>query len=403
MTGPLDGYRVVELTSTVSGPIAGMILADQGADVIKIEPPMIGDLARYMGSSRNGMGAMYAVLNRNKRSLVLDFKEASDKNIFCKLIQTADVLIENYRPGVVKKLGIDYDTLRVLRPELIYVSISGYGQTGPYSKRRVYDPLIQASSGTAAEQSKSRPTNVRTVMFDKVTGFTAAQTITAALLQRVNTGSGQYIPISMLASALYYQWPDVMWSHTLLGEDINHAGELADYFQVYKAKDGYVAVILVSDEHFRILCELFGSELIDDPRFSSFPNRIINADELRNALDSVFSGTLADDICRQLDENNVPCALVNTLEYIHRDEQIIHEEVLVEIDHPVAGAMRFASPPFEFTGKGDFLKSHAATLGEHNREILTELQVPEVEIEKAEERERLNRQKMTDFNLSQAK
>ena len=257
MTGPLDGYRVVELTSTVSGPIAGMILADQGADVIKIEPPMIGDLARYMGSSRNGMGAMYAVLNRNKRSLVLDFKEASDKNIFCKLIQTADVLIENYRPGVVKKLGIDYDTLRVLRPELIYVSISGYGQTGPYSKRRVYDPLIQASSGTAAEQSKSRPTNVRTVMFDKVTGFTAAQTITAALLQRVNTGSGQYIPISMLASALYYQWPDVMWSHTLLGEDINHAGELADYFQVYKAKDGYVAVILVSDEHFQILCELF--------------------------------------------------------------------------------------------------------------------------------------------------
>ena len=130
MSGPLDGYRVVELTSTVSGPIAGMILADQGADVIKIEPPMIGDLARYMGSSRNGMGAMYAVLNRNKRSLVLDFKEASDKNIFCKLIQTADVLIENYRPGVVKKLGIDYDTLRVLRPELIYVSISGYGQTG---------------------------------------------------------------------------------------------------------------------------------------------------------------------------------------------------------------------------------------------------------------------------------
>jgi len=403
VSGPLDSYRVVELTSTVSGPIAGMILADQGADVIKIEPPMIGDLARYMGSSRNGMGAMYAVLNRNKRSLVLDFKEASDKNIFSKLIQTADVLIENYRPGVVKKLGIDYDTLRVLRPELIYVSISGYGQTGPYSNRRVYDPLIQASSGTAAEQSKSRPTNVRTVMFDKVTGFTAAQAITAALLQRVKTGFGQYIPISMLASALYYQWPDFMWSHTLLGEGVNHAGELADYFQVYKAKDGYVAVILVSDEHFRILCELFGSELIDDPRFSSFPSRIINADELRSALDAVFSEALVDDICKQLDVNNVPCSRVNTLEDIHRDEQVIHEEALVEIDHPVAGPMRFASTPFQFTGQGNFLKSHAATLGEHNREILLELDVPEMEIKKAEERERLNREKMADFNLSQAK
>ena len=403
MSGPLDGYRVLELTSTVSGPIAGMILADQGADVIKIEPPMIGDLARYMGSSRNGMGAMYAVLNRNKRSLVLDFKEASDKNIFSKLIQTADVLIENYRPGVVKKLGIDYDTLRVLQPELIYVSISGYGQTGPYSNRRVYDPLIQASSGTAAEQSKSRPTNVRTVMFDKVTGFTAAQAITAALLQRVKTGFGQYIPISMLASALYYQWPDVMWSHTLVGEDVNHAGELADYFQVYKAKDGYVAVILVSDEHFRILCGLFGSRLIDDPRFSSFPSRILNADELRSALDVVFSEVLVDDICRQLDENNIPCSRVNTLEDIHKDEQVIHEEALIEVVHPVAGPMRFASTPFQFKGQGDFLQSHAATLGEHNREILQELDVSEMEIKKAEERERLNREKMTDFNLSQAK
>ncbi|MDG1987714.1 MAG: CoA transferase [Halieaceae bacterium] len=403
MSGPLDGYRVVELTSTVSGPIAGMILADQGADVIKIEPPMIGDLARYMGSSRNGMGAMYAVLNRNKRSLVLDFKEASDKNIFSKLIQTADVLIENYRPGVVKKLGINYDTLRVLQPELIYVSISGYGQTGPYSKRRVYDPLIQASSGTAAEQSKSRPTNVRTVMFDKVTGFTAAQAITAALLQRVKTGFGQYIPISMLESALYYQWPDVMWSHTLVGKNVNHAGELADYFQIYKAKDGYLAVILVSDEHFRTFCGLFGSRLIDDPRFSSFPSRIINADELRNALDAVFSEALVDDICRQLDINNVPCSRVNTLEDVHKDQQVVHEETLVEVVHPVAGPMRFARTPFRFTGQGDFLKSHAATLGEHNRDILQELDVPEIEIKKAEERERLNREKMTDFNLSQAK
>lgn len=403
MNAPLDGYRIIELTSTVSGPIAGMILADQGADVIKIEPPAVGDLARYMGSSRNGMSAMYAVLNRNKRSLVLDFKQVSDKNIFYKLIQTADVLIENYRPGIVKKLGIDYEALQILRPDLIYVSISGYGQTGPYSNRRVYDPLIQASSGTAAGQCESRPTNVRTVMFDKVTGFTAAQAITAALLQRVKTGSGQYLPISMLASALYYQWPDFMWSHTLLGEDVTHAGELADYFQIYKAKDSYLAVILVSDEHFRILCQLFESTLIEDPRFVSFRNRIINSDDLRNALDSVFSMALADDICRKLDENNIPCARVATLDEIHKDEQVKHEEALIESEHPVAGPMRFANVPFQFAGQRDFLKHHAAILGQHNREILEELDISELEIAKNEERERFNREKMADFNLSQAK
>ena len=152
MAGPLHGFRVLELTSTVSGPMAGMILADQGADVIKVEPPMIGDLARMMGSSRNGVGAMYAALNRNKRSLVLDLKEPTELEVLLKLIPDIDVLIENYRPGIVQKLGIDYESLSAINPKLVYISISGYGETGPYKDRRVYDPLIQATSGTAWDQ-----------------------------------------------------------------------------------------------------------------------------------------------------------------------------------------------------------------------------------------------------------
>ena len=166
MSGPLNGYRIIELTSTVSGPVAGMILGDQGADIVKIEPPMVGDLARHMGDSRNGMAAMFTTLNRNKRSLVLDWKDAADMEIFLQLIPTADVLIENYRPGIVKKLGIDYDTLKVLNPGLVYASISGYGQSGPYQHRRVYDPLIQATTGAASEQDGARPANIRTVIFD---------------------------------------------------------------------------------------------------------------------------------------------------------------------------------------------------------------------------------------------
>ena len=161
MAGPLDGFRVIELGSTVSGPIAGMVLGDQGAEIIKIEPPMIGDLARFMGDRRNGMSAMFATLNRNKRSLVLDLKEEDDKSIFLQLVESADVLIENYRPGVVQKLGIDYDTLSAINPGLVYASITGYGQSGPYQHRRVYDPLIQATAGAAFEQGRSRPANMK--------------------------------------------------------------------------------------------------------------------------------------------------------------------------------------------------------------------------------------------------
>ena len=205
MAGPLDGIRVIELTSTVSGPMAGLILADQGAEVVKIEPPLLGDMARYMGSMRAGMGAMFATLNRNKRSLVLDLKEEADREIFLRLIPETDVLIENYRPGVADRLGIGYEALHKLAPELIYVSITGYGAEGPYMQRRVYDPLIQATAGASAEQSAKYPANVRTVIFDKVTAYTAAQSITAALFQRERGGGGQYLPISMLGSALYYQ------------------------------------------------------------------------------------------------------------------------------------------------------------------------------------------------------
>ena len=281
MSGPLNGYRIIELTSTVSGPIAGMILGDQGADIVKIEPPMTGDLARFMGDRRNGMSAMFATLNRHKRSLVLDLKHEADKEIFLQLVATADVLIENYRPGVTRKLGIDYETLNTLNPGLVYASISGYGQTGPYQHKRVYDPLIQATSGAAAAQDSGRPQNIRTVVFDKVTGYTAAQAITAALLARAKTGKGQHLPISMLSCALYFQWPDVMWSHTFQGEGAETSGTLADWFQVFKTADGHVSIILATDDAFEMLCLMLSIELHQDERFNSLPGRLANRELLQ--------------------------------------------------------------------------------------------------------------------------
>ena len=242
MSGPYEGVRVLELTSTVSGPFAGMMLADQGAEVIKIEPPGIGDLARFMGTTKDGMGAMFSTLNRNKKSICLDFKNEEDLQALMSLVATADVLIENYRPGIVKKLGIDYDSLKKIKPDLIYCSISGYGQSGPYKEKKVYDPLIQGTVGIPNAQSKESPSLVRTIIYDKVTGLTSAQAISAALFQKANGEGGQYLPISMMESALYYNWPDLMMNHTFDEGGIN-IGELADLFEVYETSDGGIVII----------------------------------------------------------------------------------------------------------------------------------------------------------------
>lgn len=403
MSGPLHGYKIIELTSTVSGPIAGMILGDQGADIVKIEPPMIGDLARHMGDIRNGMSAMYATLNRNKRSLVLDLKDAADMEIFLRLVPTADVLIENYRPGVVEKLGIDYETLKVLNPSLVYASISGYGESGPYQHRRVYDPLIQATTGTASEQSGGRPANIRTAVFDKVTGYTAAQSITAALLARVKTGKGQRLSISMLSSALYFQWPDVMWSHTFEGEDVQGGGGLADWFQIFKTADGFAAVILVTSDAFENLCQLLGLQLHLDERFSTLPARLANMEALQKLLEEVLAEWSTDAFCAELDAHDVPVARVNSLDEMLNDPQIVEQEALCQIEHPFAGSMRVANTPFQFEGQGALPALHAAELGQHSAEILKELGCSAENIDRIEQREQANREIMAGFSLAQAK
>ncbi len=389
MTGPLSGYRVLELTSTVSGPMAAMVLADQGADVIKIEPPVFGDTARYLGSIRGGMGAMFAVLNRNKRSVALDLKVEAEKNVFLALVETADVLIENYRPGVVQSLGIDYQTLSALNPRLVFASISGYGQDGPYQNRRVFDPLIQATAGTAAEQGGEVPKNMRAIVYDKVTALTAANAITAALLERGKTGEGRYLPVSMLDSALYYMWPDMMWSRTLLGDDIQHQGELADYFPIFRAKDGYVAIVLVSDDSLELLSIWRGSELHLDERYSTLPARLSRAEEFNAEIEAMIADVTTAEICDMLDVFGVPVARVNTLDDLHEDEQIRHAGSLIETEHPSLGKMRFPRPPVTFVD-APFPRRHAPFIGDDTREVLESVGIDDTLISALERRDATN-------------
>tara|TARA_B100000287_G_scaffold434680_1_gene499870 strand:+ start:759 stop:1970 length:1212 start_codon:yes stop_codon:yes gene_type:complete len=390
MSGPLDGYKIIELTSTVSGPLAGMILADQGADVIKVEPPLMGDLARFMGSSRDGVGAMFSVLNRNKRSVVLDLKNEDEVVVLKEIIKDADVLIENYRPGIVQKLGIDYDSVRKINPEIIYTSISGYGQTGPYVERKVYDPLIQATIGTASAQNPKKPEFVRNVIFDKSTGLTAAQSITAALLQKEKTGKGEYLPISMLEAGLYFLWPDAMWSRTLIGENINTAADLYDTFSLFETKDRFVAVILVADPDFETLCKFLECDLHEKPKFSTLIERVQNTSELTQEINSRLKKFDSAFVSKKFEELGLSFSLVNSLDEIHEDPQVIDQGSLLEIEHPIGGLMRYPKPPFKFSTQDDFPKTHSPSLGEHNREILTKLGVDEELIMKMEEREKMN-------------
>lgn len=392
MPGPLSGVRVVEMTSTVSGPLAGMVLADQGADVIKVEPPMFGDTCRYLGSMRGGMGGMYAVLNRNKRALALDLKDPPQKAALLDLLRTADVLLENYRPGVLARQGLGWTALSEGNPGLIYVSITGYGPDGPYQNRRVYDPLIQATVGMAATQGDlgDGPENVRTILFDKVTGLTAAQTITAALFQRTKTGRGQHLPISMMDSALYYTWPDVMWSRTLQGEGASNEGELADYFHILKTKDGHVAVILIQDDSFQLVSVWRGAEIHLDPRFATLADRIANREAFLAAMTEILSDVTSNEVCDMLDSFGVPVARVNPLDEVHEDEQVIHQRSLVEVDHPEIGPMRLPRPPAHFDGQAPieaFPERHAAHVGAHTREILEEIGAEEALIAGLEKRD----------------
>ena len=401
MPGPMHGIKILELTSTVSGPYAGMVLADQGADVIKVEPPGIGDLGRFMGSTKEGMAGMFSVLNKNKRFLALDLKEKEELNIFYNLVKDSDVLIENYRPGVVKKMKIDYKEVQKYNPEIIYLSLTGYGQTGPYKNKRVYDPLIQATVGSAAAQNSSRPEFFRSVIFDKVSGLTSAQAITAALFQKANTGKGQHISISMMESALYYLWPDVWWSRIWLEDGAQHAGELADYFPIFTAKDKSIIVALVADPHFEAFCKSINSLLYKNPKFASFAERLVNQNEFIDQVNSAIKNIDAQTLCNELDNLGIPIAAVNQLDEVHLDEQVIHQKSLLEPIHPIAGKMRMPRPPAMFGDEEEFPRRHALELGHHCREILEEINSEESLITKLEQREASGREAMKQFQLTQ--
>ena len=375
--GPLAGYRVVDLTTMISGPMATGLLGDQGADVIKVEAPGLADLVRLLGRPREGITATFATTNRNKRSLVLNLKEEDDHDAILKLIETADVVVQNFRPGVVERMGIGEADLRKLKADLIYVSISGFGESGPYANKRVYDPLVQALSGLATIQGDrglGRPRMMRLVIPDKVTAITAAQAITAALLARERTGEGQHVRISMIDAMIALAWPEGYAGHTFVGEEADVPRNALAQDLVFETADGWMTAGAVSDSEWHGLTRaLDRPEWLEDERFKTAGGRVAYAKERLDQTASVLKSSTTAEWLERLDAEQVPCAPILPLSEVIRHPQIESNELIFESDHPVAGRIRQPRAAARFDRTPTTLARPAPTHGQHTEEILKEL------------------------------
>ena len=377
MSGPLSGIRVVDLSNVVSGPMAVQVLADQGADVIKVEQPGAGDTSRNMGAMSNGMGALFAILNRNKRSIVLDMQQAAAAEVMRDLVASCDVIVQNFRPGAMQRMGLDYPALRKINESIIYASISGFGQDGPYSNRRVYDPIIQGITGfvdTQTTKGDANPQLIKNIVCDKATALTAAQAITAALFARERGEGGQALEVAMVDVGLSFLWPDGMWNNTYLNDDVQPMPSLSDIYRVTKTSDGYITSLVVSDAEWQSMCRAIKrDDLANDEKYMNVLNRIKNISELIPLLDSEIAKWKTDELCGRLDAEDVPFAKINMVDEVYRDPQIAHRGSVVEVEHPTAGPMRMPVPVARFGATPSEIRFMAPTFGEHTDEILIEI------------------------------
>ncbi len=382
MPGPLDGIRVIDLTQMISGPMATMILGDQGADVIKVEPPGIGDLVRAMGGRKSGMSPTFAVANRNKRSIVIDLKQPRGLEVIKRLVATADVVVQNFRPGAAERMGVGYEALREIRPELIYASISGFGETGPYIHKRTYDPVIQALSGLMSIQAdeSGRPRMLRVIVPDKVTALTAAQAITAAIVARLRTGKGQHVRLAMLDAVVAFIWPESMPAYTFIGHEPVSIRPPGTRDLVFQTADGYITAAANSDSEWAGLARTVGHpEWIDDPRFKHPADRIRNADVRLDLTAQIIHTKNSAEWLKAFDAAEVPCAPIQTRADLLTDPQVAANGLIVEGEHPHAGPMRQPRPAARFAGTPAELRLFAPMLGEHTDAILAEAGVAAAE------------------------
>ncbi len=381
---PLEGITIVELSTMITASLAAMMAAEQGATVIKVEPLDQGDPMRYIGSGKGGDSGLFANCNRGKRAVSVDLKQPQGAEVVRRLATDGDVLISNYRPGVLERLGLGSTALRDANPRLVYVAISGFGTDGPMASAPAYDPVIQAQAGIAAVQGTDQPAFVRSLVCDKITAYTACQALTAALFERERTGSGQHVDLSMMDASLFFMFPDGFMNDTLLDDDVAHQPLLADLlYELTATKDGAITISAgTSDQRAGVLRALGREDLAADPRFATMEALVANIDAYREALRAAFAAQETDAILARLRAEDVPCA-----KCLSREEVLAHPQLAANgsIDtavHPRMGTLRRVRLPARFHGERLDPAGHSPAHGEHTREVLRELGYSDADIQR---------------------
>ncbi|MGY8975559.1 MAG: CaiB/BaiF CoA transferase family protein [Alphaproteobacteria bacterium] len=382
--GPLTGIKVIDLTAMVSGPVATMMLGDQGADVIKIEP-LSGELMRSVGAPNNGMTTSFLCSNRSKRSLTINLKDIEGIKIIKKLIKNADVIVQNFRPGTMKRMGLSYEEVKKINSNIIYTSISGFGDKGPYSKQRVYDPVIQALSGLAdiqRDQETKFPKMVRTIIPDKTTGMAAAQAISSALFYRERYGKGQHIKLAMLDVMIAYLWPEGSSSLSFVGKESDPSSGQMGLDLVFKTNDNkFITAGAVTDKEWLGMCNAFDrKDLLVDPRFNTPRSRFDNKTERRLIVAQEIKKHKANDILQKLATNEVPSAPILNREELIENEQVLQNKIIEFHDSNIFGKIRSPRPAPIYSESPLSGEQLAPLLGENSIEILKELNYSDDEI-----------------------
>jgi crotonobetainyl-CoA:carnitine CoA-transferase CaiB-like acyl-CoA transferase len=386
VAGPLDGVRILELTSVVLGPWACQILGDMGAEVIKVEPPR-GDSNRGLGAARNpGMAALYLTCNRNKRSLVLDLKQPSAIDAVLRLAANCDVVVHNNRPQVMTKLGLDYEAVRRVKPDIIYCGSYGYGRNGPYGAKGALDDSIQAVSGIAMlnEMVLGEPRYLPTVVADKTTAMAVVQAVLAALYHREKSGQGQEIEVPMFETMVYFVMAEHLWGMTF-EPPIGTAGYsrlMSHHRKPYRTLDGYIAILPYMDSHWETFCRLTERhDLLEDRRFRTLADRVANIDDTYEETGRIMATRTTAAWLELFGSTSVPTIVVNSLADLATDPHLEAVGFWQSVDHPTEGKLRMTRLPMSFSATPAEVRRLPPRLGEQSVEVLREAGLSEAEIE----------------------
>jgi crotonobetainyl-CoA:carnitine CoA-transferase CaiB-like acyl-CoA transferase len=378
MPGPLSGYRIIDLTAVVLGPIATLHLADMGADVIKVEPPE-GDIMRNAGNAPTpGMGPIYLGINRNKRALCLDLKKPEAIAALKRLIATADAFVHNMRVEAVERLGLGYEAVKAAKPDIVYAYSVGYKHSGPYGKKPAFDDLVQGASGAAMLSSRvdgGPPRFLPSLIVDKTTGLHLGMAILAALLHRERTGEGQMVEVPMLETIANFWLVEHMFNHTYEPPrgSMGYSRVLSPDRKPYRTKDGYVCALPYNEKHYHAFAAEIGRpELMSDPRFATPKSRSDNGPAFQAIIAEVMPTRTTAEWLAFLERADIPSMVVNDLEQLFDDPHLKETGFFTTREHPTEGPIRTMTSPFEFSATPTTYRTHAPHLGADGRTILAD-------------------------------